>query len=116
MGLCVPLQQLLLLSPPPPSVLPAADVLSVVKSIAPAASPLAGAASPKSPGPSFTTDVAGLFGIVQRHVPEATVSSDVGQELQLRLPLGAVSAFPALFEELEVGWTVGEASRGSPHR
>ena len=75
-------------------------VLSVVKSLAPAS----GASTDSSPSlvTGFATDVTSLVGIVQRHVPTASVSSDVGQELQIRLPLGAVSAFPLLFEELEV--------------
>lgn len=76
-------------------------VLSVVKAIAPQSSPVAVADTPKSTA-AFTTDVPSMVAIVKRHVPTATVSSDVGQELQLRLPLGAVSTFPLLFEELEV--------------
>ena len=83
-------------------------VLSVVKAIAPAASPSVSALSPKSAasgsGGAFATDVAAIVAIVTQHVPTATVSSDVGQELQIRLPLGAVAAFPALFQVLEVRW------------
>lgn len=52
--------------------------------------------------PASLTDVPRLVAIVQAHVPAATVSTDIGQELQMRLPLDAAPAFPALFEELEV--------------
>jgi hypothetical protein len=34
--------------------------------------------------------------------PLLQVSTDIGQELQMRLPLGAAPAFPAMFQELEV--------------
>jgi len=60
-----------------------------VKAIAPQSSPVAVADTPRSTA-AFTTDVPSMVAIVKRHVPTATVSSDVGQELQLRLPLGAV--------------------------
>jgi hypothetical protein len=75
-------------------------VLSVVKALTTGSG---GADGP--PSPAFATDVRRIVDIVKRHVPNATVSTDVGQELQMRLPLISAPAFPALFEELEVRGT-----------
>ncbi|TMW56586.1 hypothetical protein Poli38472_006596 [Pythium oligandrum] len=39
--------------------------------------------------------------LVQRHVPQARVATDIGTELTFQLPFESSSTFPRLFEELE---------------
>ncbi|RYY36222.1 ATP-binding cassette domain-containing protein, partial [archaeon] len=46
-------------------------------------------------------DSAPLLALVKRHVPDVTVSTDVGAELALRVPMASSRAFPQLFAELD---------------
>ncbi|XP_024515167.1 ABC transporter A family member 1 [Selaginella moellendorffii] len=47
---------------------------------------------------------------ILRHVPSATLLSDVGSELSYRLPLASTSTFHLLFEELEAHATLSDLS------
>ena len=46
-------------------------------------------------------DVAQVAAVLQGHVPEATVLTDVGAEMTFQLPTEAATAFPAMLAQLE---------------
>lgn len=46
-------------------------------------------------------DVAQIAAVLQEHVPEATVLTDVGAEMTFQLPTEAATAFPAMLAQLE---------------
>ena len=42
-----------------------------------------------------------VIDVVEQHIPDSRVMSDVGAELSFQLPFSAAQHFPALFQQLE---------------
>ncbi len=75
--------------------------------LVPAVSSAAGV--PGAADPRYASDF--LKALVQQHIPSAEVSSDLGRELVLRLPLDSSPAFPPLLTSLEA---LTQPSRSAP--